>query len=84
MELICFSDGRLRGLYAEAIDYSALGKLSITRASYVEPDTSGAWSADLSPVAGPTLGPFACRSEALHAEERWLTRHLLESRKSSA
>jgi len=38
----------------------------------VEPDASGDWWADLSPVAGPALGPFTHRSEALHAEAMWL------------
>ena len=31
----------------------------IRRASHVEPDEAGRWWADLSPVGGPRLGPFA-------------------------
>ena len=42
---------------------------SITRASHVEPDAEGRWLADLTPVAGPVLGPFDLRSEALAAEQ---------------
>ena len=72
MELVVESAGRVRCVYAEAIDLASLGPLSIRRASHVEPDESGAWRADLSPVGGPKLGPFACRSAALSAELAWL------------
>jgi hypothetical protein len=44
----------------------------IRRASHVEADKAGRWFADLSPVAGPVLGPFDRRSEALAAEHEWL------------
>ena len=40
----------------------------------VAPD--GAWTADLSPVNGPVLGPYTRRSEALAAEIAWLERWL--------
>lgn len=56
---------------------SELGLIRIERASHVEPDTSGLWSADLQPSQGPILGPFALRSEALQAEHDWLTQHVL-------
>ncbi len=62
----------VRCLYDEAIDLAALGRLSITRASHVEPDDAGQWFADLAPVSGPRLGPFDRRSEALEAERAWL------------
>jgi hypothetical protein len=64
--------GQILCIYGEAIDLSVLGKLSIQRASQVEPDEDGHWWADLAPVGGPTLGPFLCRSDALHAETSWL------------
>lgn len=52
------------------------GRLSIRRASHVEPViTDGCtlgWQADLSPSGGPILGPFASRREALAAERLWL------------
>ncbi|MGA2499683.1 MAG: hypothetical protein ABSH20_18250 [Tepidisphaeraceae bacterium] len=35
-------------------------------------DERGRWWADLSPVSGPTLGPFAKRGQALDAKARWL------------
>jgi len=38
----------------------------------VEPDQQGRWWADLSPIRGPSLGPFTQRSEALAAEHAWL------------
>ena len=77
MELLIQSDGRGRCLYGETLDLNQLGRLSIQRGSHVEPNAAGQWTADLSPVNGPKLGPFACRSEALSAEESWLLEHWL-------
>ncbi len=77
MELIVQADGSLRCLYDEAVDLSALGHVTIRRASHVEPTDNGQWQADLSPVGGPVLGPFALRSQALAAEVEWLRRHWL-------
>src|SRR4051812_14274881 len=56
------------GVYDEAIDLAALGQLNIRRGGHVEPRQTGGWSADLAPVNGPVLGPFATRSAALAAE----------------
>lgn len=53
----------------------AVAPLRIRRASSVEPTPEGTWTADLSPVNGPTLGPFETRAEALSAELEWLTSH---------
>lgn len=77
MQLIVTSFGRIRCVYAETIDLTSLGQLSISRGSLVEPDDSGQWFADLSPVSGPHLGPFPCRSDALKAEAKWLESHWL-------
>ena len=77
MQIVVESDGVLRCIYGEEIDLAALGRPVIRRASHVEPTPDGRWTADLSPVAGPTLGPFASRSQALEAESRWLERHWL-------
>ena len=68
MELVILPDGSLRAIYGEAIELSVFGKLCITRASYVEPDAAGHWHADLSPVGGPLLGSFACRSGRTHLD----------------
>jgi hypothetical protein len=72
MQITIAPGGIVRAVYSEAIDLAALGSPTICRASYVEPDQQGRWSADLSPVGGPILGPFDRRSEALAAEHAWL------------
>lgn len=72
MELVVQADGSVHCVYAECIDLSTLGSVSISRASHVEPDDNGRWHADLSPVGGPLLGPFPRRSQALVAEVDWL------------
>jgi hypothetical protein len=69
--------GHIRCLYGEAIDLALLGLVSIRRASHVEPDERGRWTADLSPLRGPVLGPFLARSAALAAEEAWIHAHWL-------
>lgn len=79
MELVITPNGTVRCIYAEDIDLHALGSPIIARASHVEPDQAGLWWADLSPVAGPTLGPFRSRSNALAAEHSWLASHWLAS-----
>ena len=70
--LVIECTGNVRCLYSEALDLPALGSLHIARASHVEPDANGQWWADLRPVNGGTLGPFARRTEALAAETIWL------------
>ena len=72
MQLVIQPDGALKCVYGEAIDLHALGQVSISRGSHVEPDANGQWLADLSPVSGPVLGPFPTRSQALEAEVTWL------------
>jgi hypothetical protein len=75
MELIVAAGGGVRCLYGETIDLAELGPLAIVRASHVEPDEQGCWSADLAPVGGPVLGPYRRRSEALAAEAAWIGEH---------
>ena len=72
MELVVSVDGVARCIYDEALDLREIGRLSITRASHVEPDRDGFWWADMGPVDGPVLGPYGSRSEALGAEREWL------------
>ncbi len=72
MDLIVQSSGTIRCIYSEAIPLQSLGQCSIQRGSHVEPDKSGKWTADMSPVKGPVLGPFETRAEALAAEVAWL------------
>jgi hypothetical protein len=76
MQLLFTTTGCVRYLYDEALDLSALGQTSIRRASHVEPDEAGLWWADLALVAGPRLGPFVRRSDALAAEAAWLEARL--------
>jgi hypothetical protein len=78
MQMVVQPNGLVRCLYGEELDLHLLGKLRIARGSHVEPTADGQWTADLSPVKGPVLGPFRCRSDALIAERRWLEEHWLE------
>ena len=77
MQLVIRPGGTVHCLYGEELDLHQLGPLLITRGSHVEPDDSGQWCADLSPVSGPVLGPFHHRSDALAAERQWLETHWL-------
>jgi hypothetical protein len=72
MHLVIAPGGSVRAIYSEEIDLAALGRPEVSRASHVEPDGRGGWMADLGPVGGPVLGPFALRSEGLAAEVAWL------------
>lgn len=84
MDLIVDNKGLVRCIYDEGIHLAALGSVDIKRASHVEPTPDGQWTADLSPVAGPSLGPFTLRSEALAAEHQWLERNWLSGDSASA
>ena len=75
LELFIAADGTAKCLYGETLNLSSLGSLHIKRASHVEPDDRGRWMVDLSPVDGPTLGPYPTRSHALSVEAEWLLRH---------
>ncbi len=77
MELLIQSCGNVRCVYGEDVNLAELGRLSIQRGSHVEPTSDGQWTADLSPVHGPTLGPFSSRHDALSAEVSWLNEHWL-------
>ncbi len=76
MDLRIDRQGRVVCVYSEEINLSRLGSLSIRRASHVEPDETGQWWADMVPLGGPRLGPFARRSQALAAESAWLDSHI--------
>ena len=77
MQILVGPGGQVRCVYEELIDLARLGEVDAVRASHVEPDRRGDWWADLSPVGGPRLGPFARRSLALAAELEWLLAHWL-------
>ena len=84
MNLIIEPNGLVRGVYGEEIALDALGPPRISRASHVEPDASGRWLADLSPVGGPILGPFERRTKALEAEVAWLEANWIENVKTES
>tara|TARA_Y100000310_G_scaffold232829_1_gene235676 strand:+ start:57 stop:329 length:273 start_codon:yes stop_codon:yes gene_type:complete len=60
-----------------------IGDHEVRRASHVEPDHNGQWSANMGPSNGPILGPFPLRRDALLAEARWLEDHWQELVKES-
>jgi hypothetical protein len=76
-QMVISKQGSVRHVYEEGIDLRPLGSPQIERGSHVEPTTEGTWTADMSPVGGPLLGPFSKRSEALAAERAWLETHWL-------
>ena len=66
------ANGDLRFIYDDEIaSLLSHGNATIHRASHVEPSVTG-WTADMTPVDGPVLGPFALRHDALTAEVAWL------------
>lgn len=69
-------DGKLRFIHSDTLAemFFREGKVTTRRASHVEPD-GDSWVSDLSPVGGPTLGPFSLRGLALKAEHDWLVTH---------
>lgn len=76
-DLIIDTDATVLCVYSEVIPLDQLGRPKIERASHVEPTSEGGWTADLTPMNGPKLGPFQNRTEALHAEVAWLESHWL-------
>ena len=78
MKLVIGPNGNIRTVYCEEIDLQKLGRMQISRGSYVEPNESGQWMVDLSPLSGPTLGPYSKRSEALQAEIEWIEERWLQ------
>lgn len=78
LEVIIRPGGDLEFIYDDRLaPLLEAGQSEVMRASHVEPDQGG-WSADLSPVGGPILGPFPLRNQALNAEVAWL-KNFLES-----
>jgi hypothetical protein len=80
-KLVIDNAGTITLIYADDLQaVMETGTVTIRRASHVEPMDGGAmgwWSADLSPVGGPVLGPFKTRAEALAAEVEYLEREVL-------
>lgn len=74
LEIVVTAGGRVQAVYADDLlpVLETLGRPTVRRASHVEPGPDGGWLADLTPVAGPVLGPFRLREDALAAELKWL------------
>lgn len=71
-------EGRLQYVYDEELVFlEKLGTAETHRASHVEPDGKGQWTASMELVGGPVLGPFALRSEALSAEVQYLKEKII-------
>ena len=75
-------DGSVSMLYGDALaglvrEGHGPTSAKVRRASTVLPlDDGDGWTADLSVVRGPTLGPFPTYKEAVDAEIGWLIAHL--------
>lgn len=83
VKIVITPDGALRFVYRDELQpLLAVGRARVDRASHVEPSylekapAGVAWRADLSPVTGPSLGPFSTRQAALDAELAWLNANL--------
>ncbi len=81
IDLVVSAGGDLRMIFDDRFDPRSVGRIKISRGSHVEPTVDGRWTADLSPVNGPMLGPFPKRSDALTAEVDWLRLHWLIARR---
>lgn len=73
MEITLLIGSQVQAIYSDdaAEMLESVGNVAIARASHVEP-AQGGWSADMSPVGGPVLGPFDRRGAAIDAEIAWL------------
>ena len=68
--------GTIEFIYQDALrPLLTAGDAHIRRASHVEPTRDSQWTADMTPMHGPILGPYLTRAEALTAETDWLTQH---------
>jgi hypothetical protein len=79
MLMIFDTNGSVSCLYSDGLELGQIGRLTISRGSHVEPTLDGQWTADMSPVCGPVLGPYRSRKEALAAEVDWLEANWLAS-----
>ncbi len=74
--IVVGSDGTVRFTWDDRLrPFASLGKATAMRASHVEPEMVGGsilWTADMEPVGGPVLGPYADRERALQVERDWL------------
>jgi hypothetical protein len=72
MTRVKVENGKISFIYKDELrPLFEAGETFVKRVSHVEPDGKE-WTADLSPIQGPVLGPFETRREALEAELAWL------------
>lgn len=85
-QVVVSADGRIRFIWDDQLaGLLELGAAEVRRASHVDPahcscgQTTSVlgWTADLWPVGGPVLGPFALHAEALAAERQWIKQNVL-------
>jgi hypothetical protein len=80
MKLVINKEGAIQTIAEDDLSFvSSLGDCNAQRASHVNPVKHNGkllWSADLSPVGGPVLGPFGTRTEAIKSEIEWLYQRL--------
>ena len=70
-------DGQMIFIYEDKKRFFLdLGETVIKRASHIEPTATAQWTADLSPIGGPILGPFDTHREALVAEVDYITNQM--------
>ena len=78
MITITIQGGRMEFIYTDNLaPLLDEGDATVQRVSHVEPscvDGRHGWTADMTPVDGPVLGPFTTRADALDAEHVWLQR----------
>jgi len=76
MITITIQGGRMEFIYTDNLaPLLDEGDATVQRVSHVEPscvDGRHGWTADMTPVNGPVLGPFTTRADALDAEHVWL------------
>lgn len=83
MKILIKKGGIIEYIYEDSLHNMLKLAGKITRASHVEPNEKGEWTADMAPSNGPVLGPFATRTKALAAEVAWLERSMMHGAKNS-
>ena len=73
MNVTVTPQGDIRFVWDDALHaVTTLGPWTRRRASHVEDDGHGCFTADMSPMGGPVLGPFHLHKDAIAAEVAWL------------
>ncbi len=82
IQIVIEPNGSIKFVYSDSMsELLQQGEFSIKRASNVEPEYDGTWSADLSPINRPKLKGFALRQNALDAEVLYINNVYLLNKK---